>query len=339
MEIIKLFLDVPKCVFILAIDYEVVIEGARRKYGDNFSKEKGKDFFDKIIQVPFNVPTMSYKIESLLKEGTDKTISKYLNNAIEFTTLCTENNPRTIKRIINLYNLMYTILEYDKKENSEDYCFCLYIIQCIQITSEELYKFLIENIDNLLDQMTKSNTETNCDDSNLSSESNSYIKFDNLSSANKIYNAVIKLLNNKNLHQAFRETLSHSAKSNNINSISVAKIFISTDSENFDYESVDTTVEAFKKSIEFILNHKKDNSSIEQFNKWLTAEKNITKKSYFQQNCFLCNQKYILGTFSGNEAKIQQTKKLWSACAQDNICMKWYNSNDELILDLPEKNY
>ena len=53
MEIVKLFLDVPKCVFILAIDYDVVIEGVRRKYGNDFSKEKGKDFFDKIIQVPF----------------------------------------------------------------------------------------------------------------------------------------------------------------------------------------------------------------------------------------------------------------------------------------------
>ncbi len=173
---------------------------------------------------------------------------------------------------------------------------------------------------------------------------NEYLKIRNLSPTrnlelNKIYDRVVNLLiNKKALHQAFRETLSHSAKSNNITSISVAKIVTSTTIEDNHSEYVDTTVEAFKKSIEFILEHKKDNSSIEKFNKWLTAEKNISKKSYFQQNCLLCNQKYILGTFSGNEVKIQQTKKLWTACAQDNLCMKWYNSNDELILELPEKN-
>lgn len=343
LEIIKIFLDVKNCIFILAIDNDVVFEGVRRKYGKDFSKEKGRDFFDKIIQVPFSVPTSNYKIEYMLKEGIDKTITKYLDDALKLTTLCTENNPRTIKRVINLYNLMNTILEYDKKKNSEEYCICLYIIQCIQVTYEELYQFLIDNIDNILEQIKSYNDDTICDDLNCYSELSHYLKRHNLSDTRnfeirKINDKVINFLtNNKSIHQVFRETLSHSAKSNNITSISVAKIVTSTTTKDNHPEPVDTTVEAFKKSIEFILEHKKDNSSIEKFNKWLTTEKNISKKSYFQQNCLLCNQKYVLGTFSGSEAKIQQTKKLWSACAQDNLCMKWYNSNNELILELPEK--
>lgn len=33
LEVIKLFLDVKKCIFILAIDYDVVVSGVRKKYG------------------------------------------------------------------------------------------------------------------------------------------------------------------------------------------------------------------------------------------------------------------------------------------------------------------
>lgn len=58
LEVLKLFLDCENCVFILAIDYDVVVRGAAEKYGfdlhDNSEEglkeqEKGKAFFDKII--------------------------------------------------------------------------------------------------------------------------------------------------------------------------------------------------------------------------------------------------------------------------------------------------
>lgn len=63
LEVLKLFLDCKQCVFVLAIDYEVVIRGAIEKYGfasytsdkiddkeRNREYEKGKSFFDKIIK-------------------------------------------------------------------------------------------------------------------------------------------------------------------------------------------------------------------------------------------------------------------------------------------------
>ena len=54
LEVLKIFFDCNKCVFVLAIDYDVVIRGAAEKYGFNLNDrsaqglkeaEKGKAFF------------------------------------------------------------------------------------------------------------------------------------------------------------------------------------------------------------------------------------------------------------------------------------------------------
>ena len=49
LEVLKIFLDCRKCVFVLAIDYGVVARGVKAKYGGDFNDEKAKSFFDKII--------------------------------------------------------------------------------------------------------------------------------------------------------------------------------------------------------------------------------------------------------------------------------------------------
>ena len=49
LEVLKLFLDCENCVFILAIDYQVVSQGIAEKYQNKLDDEKGKAFFDKII--------------------------------------------------------------------------------------------------------------------------------------------------------------------------------------------------------------------------------------------------------------------------------------------------
>ena len=48
LESIKNFLDVPGCVFVLAVDYEVVQQGMKEKLGVDIQKMSGKSFFDKI---------------------------------------------------------------------------------------------------------------------------------------------------------------------------------------------------------------------------------------------------------------------------------------------------
>ena len=69
LESLKNIFDIPNCVFILAIDYDVVVKGLESKFGPK-TKENEREFrsfFDKIIQVPFTMPVGAYDISSLLK--------------------------------------------------------------------------------------------------------------------------------------------------------------------------------------------------------------------------------------------------------------------------------
>ena len=46
LEVLKIFLDCERCVFVLALDYNVVVSGVKQKYGSDFKADKGRSFFD-----------------------------------------------------------------------------------------------------------------------------------------------------------------------------------------------------------------------------------------------------------------------------------------------------
>lgn len=112
MEAIKVFLDIEDCVFVLAIDFGVVLRGVRAKYGDDFSEDKARAFFDKIIQVPFNLPLGAYQVDNLLKDGLrkiDVDISEGIEDFCDLTSYSAGSNPRSIKRLINTFGLIKMI--------------------------------------------------------------------------------------------------------------------------------------------------------------------------------------------------------------------------------------
>lgn len=110
LEVIKLFMDVPKCIFVLAIDYGVVVSGVRKKFGDDISEEKCRSFFDKIIQLPFRMPVETYNLSGMLQE----TLHEYLDPAhIDVLSQMVRDtlgpNPRTFKRLANSFFLIYSV--------------------------------------------------------------------------------------------------------------------------------------------------------------------------------------------------------------------------------------
>ena len=64
LELLKNVFDLPQCIFVLAIDYDVVVKGLRSKYNEQSSDNEYeyRAFFDKIIQLPFQMPTGQYSI-------------------------------------------------------------------------------------------------------------------------------------------------------------------------------------------------------------------------------------------------------------------------------------
>jgi hypothetical protein len=151
LESIKNFLDVEGCVFVLAVDYEVVQEGMKQKLGIDVQKTSGKSFFDKIIQLPFNMPRDSYNIEGYIKElikaanfpeaeglaREDR--SAYLR---EITMATVGGNPRSIKRVLNYARLLNYIRESNRSRETRftiDDSLILYSMICMQIAWPELF--------------------------------------------------------------------------------------------------------------------------------------------------------------------------------------------------------
>lgn len=143
LETIKLFMDVEKSVFVLAIDYDVVVRGVQAKYGKDMDDEKCRSFFDKIIQLPFRMPTENYKIKKLLEKNDQQSnfegYTDILGTLIESTL---GSSPRTFKRIINSYELL-KIVERKKDDPYEETLLLINLI--LQMYSYESYLSFLEN--------------------------------------------------------------------------------------------------------------------------------------------------------------------------------------------------
>ena len=154
LEAIKNFIDVPGCVFVLAIDYEVVQRGMAEKLGLELQKTSGKAFFDKMIQLPFVVPTTSYKLDEFIVDLLDKSGLPCVKNArddaesrqffLDITRFTVGRNPRSIKRVINYTKLLERIHRHNAGRDTTDYeCKILFALVSMQIAWPELFQHLI----------------------------------------------------------------------------------------------------------------------------------------------------------------------------------------------------
>ncbi len=147
LEAVKNFMDVESVVFVLAIDYSVIKQGVKDKFGADANEFYGKSFFDKIIQVPYNMPVSAYQIDRYVMHlmgwqldpknpsayiraphysehsflaGTGKQYipvedAEYFPQVLR---LASGNNPRAIKRILNYANLLRHIYRQNKYVDS-----------------------------------------------------------------------------------------------------------------------------------------------------------------------------------------------------------------------------
>ena len=122
LETLKNFVEIPGCVFVLAVDFEVIQWGMAEKFGERVQLSSGKSFFDKIIQVPFSMPVSSYEIDgyliSLLREvgflgGGNRDLDPAERAFLaDITEVSIGRNPRSIKRVANYAGLLEQIRKY-----------------------------------------------------------------------------------------------------------------------------------------------------------------------------------------------------------------------------------
>ncbi|MEA3290077.1 MAG: P-loop NTPase fold protein, partial [Campylobacterota bacterium] len=190
LEILKNIFDCEGSIFILAIDYEVVVKGLKNKFGDYEKNEREyRQFFDKIVQLPFSMPIEDYSLDEYLKDQLTSVSyfdeNKYLEdekNINYLTKVCSltiGNNPRAIKRVVNYLSLIDSIIEA-KEDNTkyEDIKKALqFALISIQVAYPLVYKLLAKEPNYLEwnDDLLESVEEVDFEKVNFSEEQRSLI--------------------------------------------------------------------------------------------------------------------------------------------------------------------
>jgi predicted KAP-like P-loop ATPase len=148
-KIIKIVIDFKNVSYIIAFDDEIVSKALSTRFGPD--KEAGKDFIDKIVQVPINVPVIEKEVlMTFIFNGIDELLNKHeieiLQDEIDrFRRIFDAHiaplmiNPRLANRYLN--SLKFIIPLVGKEINPSD----LLIIEGFRLLFTEPYKRMRTN--------------------------------------------------------------------------------------------------------------------------------------------------------------------------------------------------
>jgi hypothetical protein len=133
LDVTKNIFDIPNCIFVLAVDYEVVVKGLEGKFGEKTEENERefRQYFDKIIQIPFTMPVGAYdrQMNNLLESCFSSLGYRFdgaaagadmLENIRSATMAATDGIPRSVKRIVNTVSLLQRISGRKRERNDEE---------------------------------------------------------------------------------------------------------------------------------------------------------------------------------------------------------------------------
>ena len=175
LEALKILFDIKHCIFVIAIDYEVVASGVEQKYGGVKGTDRDicRAYFDKLIQVPFVLPTARYEIAEMVMQrlreirfmNTEYDYRVHRDDILNIIRLTTNNNPRTIKRLLNMIHLT-TIMDRERIDNTSAYYQLLeLLLVAMQLAYPSVYQLMQSNEDFT---SWKKNILVNVDDTSIS---------------------------------------------------------------------------------------------------------------------------------------------------------------------------
>ena len=117
LESIKSFFDIEGIVYVVGMDSETINTLIKKKYGEE-SAVKGLDYLQKIVQLPFHIPTweetdMLSSISKIISKGLEGSkLAEDFENNKSLIVKAVELNPRQVKRFIN--NIILAESVFDK---------------------------------------------------------------------------------------------------------------------------------------------------------------------------------------------------------------------------------
>ena len=171
LEALKVFLDVQGCIFVLGVDREIIERGIRVRYkefalageiGTRLFPVAGRDYLEKIVQVPFELPplqqeTIQQFLETRLRaedvaqfcpepvypdnfqrqgETPAKTNARYLAQVM---TAGLSRNPRKVKRTLNTFRVL---LRLDRAHEQQTNAVLIAKLVVLQSSFPELYELV-----------------------------------------------------------------------------------------------------------------------------------------------------------------------------------------------------
>lgn len=362
LEIIKLFVNVENSIFVLAIDYEVVVKGVRKKYGENLSEEKCRNFFDKIIQLPFKMPVERYNLTELVRKAVQEQThmtDEGVNIVAEFISDVMGTNPRTFKRLVNAFFLINSVNEIGEeaesktKEINDVLMFCSL---CIQMCLPKLYELLVtastkKQLKELLEVKA-------------AEEIRAYVTkyFIDMEETDKEFNEIIKGI--RLFHEEVLNPVSEKFKEEVVlealfGLLAVTSItMVSADAAANSGRKAATKITHIRINEKEIAVASANAAIVETFRVLLGKNMSYMEEFMLQNPAFLTNEEtkkdsmfrqhklllrdgdtaIYLGVSSGTEAKIKQVAKLCQFLKDKGQInqVKWLNGEDELFCFLPE---
>ncbi|MDH3765257.1 MAG: KAP family NTPase [Nitrosopumilus sp.] len=113
LAIMKLFFDIPNCICIAAVDFNILENAWLRKYSvqEKVHKKDGREYLDKIFQVRIGIPEPT---EEQIKDYLKSLIENISDELLELLTKLSPKNPRSIKRMLNLIFYRKLLLNSDE---------------------------------------------------------------------------------------------------------------------------------------------------------------------------------------------------------------------------------
>lgn len=148
LEDMKNFMDCDETVFVLALDHNLVNRGVKEKYGDIEDGYENK-FFEKIVQLPFFLPTRKYNLRNYVTKLINENDIKNLNPelCVKYIEQFDGRNPRVIKRALNVYQLNSYIMNFrDSKEDQSG----LFALILLQMQNENEFSRLVEALSGIM---------------------------------------------------------------------------------------------------------------------------------------------------------------------------------------------
>ena len=162
LELLKNIFTLDRCIFVLAIDYDVVVKGLKPKFGELTDKNERefRSFFDKIIQVPFSLPVNNYRpmnfvLDALQRidfiDGIEREDPRVKEVFTKIVVSSVGKNPRSIKRLINTLSLLDCIRKCNPVKDpfavTSDAKIITFAIVAMQVCYPKIYQLLASQPD------------------------------------------------------------------------------------------------------------------------------------------------------------------------------------------------